>query len=94
MFYGLYSVYDKVAKEYGPLFEAVNDGIAQRKFDSLEAPPIVKKDLELYRCGDFTRTDGRIHFVFPPVKVTRDNPVIPPGFKIEKLNEKEVKQNA
>lgn len=93
MLYGLYSVYDKVAKEFGPLFEATNDGIALRKFDGMDVPPAIRGDLELYRCGDFERIDGRIHFAYPPVKVGRDNPVIPAGFKIV-TEQKEKKTDA
>lgn len=51
----VYSIYDKLAQEYGPPFCAANDRVAIRNFRKLmsEAPADVFEDFELYFVGWF-----------------------------------------
>lgn len=46
----LYSIYDKVADEFGPIYEAKNDMVASRAYASLVKPGI-EFDYELYAVG-------------------------------------------
>jgi hypothetical protein len=58
----IYSFFDKVANEYGPLFECVNDGVALRQFEHMlkKMDEADREDLALYRIGEFDRADGEI----------------------------------
>lgn len=49
----LYSVYDSIAQEFGPLYEAVNDAVAYRKFNMLikDMDDSVVRDYSVYFCG-------------------------------------------
>lgn len=51
----LYTVYDSVAAESGPLFHAKNDGIAFRQFRALmrDVPSHVRSDYFLYYVADY-----------------------------------------
>lgn len=51
----LYTIYDLVAEEAGPVFEAVNDGVAMRNFRNLlkEIPAYQHGDYRIYRLGSF-----------------------------------------
>lgn len=51
----LYSVFDKVAEESGPIFTAINDGTAVRQFRNLsrDIPPYDKEAYVLYYLGSF-----------------------------------------
>ena len=53
----LYTVYDVVAEECGPIFEAKNDAIARRQFDNMLQSQRVAypKDYELHCIGFFDR---------------------------------------
>jgi hypothetical protein len=42
---GLYTVYDRVAEQSGPLFESLNDGVAMRSFKMI----VVEKDASEYK---------------------------------------------
>ena len=56
----IYTIYDKVACESGPIFQAKNDGVALRCFMSLmkETPNVVPSDYDVYCLGEFD-TDSR-----------------------------------
>lgn len=56
----IYTIYDKVACEAGPIFQAKNDGVALRCFMSLmkDTPNIVPSDYDVYCLGEFD-TDSR-----------------------------------
>ena len=56
----IYTIYDKVACESGPIFQAKNDGVALRCFMSLmkETPNVVPSDYDVYCLGEFD-TDNR-----------------------------------
>lgn len=49
----LYVVYDKIAGECGPVFEAKNDGVAMRQYRHLinENPTVVQDDFSLMQVG-------------------------------------------
>ena len=53
----LYSVYDSVAGEYGPLFQAKNDDVALRNviqmFTEMHVPVMNLESYHLYHVGDF-----------------------------------------
>lgn len=59
----LYSIYDKVADEYGPIYEAKNDMVASRAYAGLIKPEMAY-DYELYAVGE--RVSGDISFVLVP----------------------------
>ena len=51
----IYTIYDKVACEAGPIFQAKNDTVALRCFMSLmkETPSVNPTDYDVYCLGDF-----------------------------------------
>lgn len=59
----LYSIYDRVSREFGPPWMAKNDDVAQRQFYRLIAETAKredKDDFELYLLGSFNEEDGNI----------------------------------
>lgn len=64
----LYSIYDRLAEEFSPVFEAKNDAIANRMFNALSKDADLT-DQTLYRVGSFTNT-------YPP-KLENDFELIP-----------------
>ena len=58
----IYTVFDKVAGEYGPLFEAKNNAVALRQFKHLIATVVVENrdDYVLYSCGTFDHDTGTL----------------------------------
>lgn len=53
-----YSVCDSVAGQFGPMFPAVNDGVAKRMFRSLLSEVDNLKEFELWQVGDFNQETG------------------------------------
>ncbi len=51
----IYTIYDVVAKEAGPIFQGKNDEVAVRVFNSLlnDTPNIKPTDYEIYCLGEF-----------------------------------------
>lgn len=49
----LYAVYDRIAEESGPIFEAKNDGIAKRNYDAFIQSQVQKDELGLFEPTDF-----------------------------------------
>ena len=51
----IYTIYDKVACEAGPIFQAKNDGVAFRCFMSLikDTANVVPSDYDVYCLGEF-----------------------------------------
>ena len=50
----VYTIFDKVAQESGPLFECKNDAVAQRNFkDLIKRENLPPKDYILYLIGRF-----------------------------------------
>ena len=57
----IYTLYDTVAEECGPLFEAKNDKLALRIFQNMKFPPeLNKKDFHLYKLGQCDKEQIRI----------------------------------
>lgn len=52
MINNLYVVYDKVAEESGPIFEAKNDGVAQRASNTMLENTPRKYEFELWSLGN------------------------------------------
>ena len=50
----LYVIYDKVAEEAGPIFQAINDGIAVRQFAQTmkDVPYSIREEYVLYGIGE------------------------------------------
>jgi len=69
----LYSIYDKVADEFGPIYEAKNDMVASRAYAGLVKPDMAH-DYELYAVGE--RVNGDISFVLVPYDPIRKIDVI------------------
>lgn len=55
----LYTLYDKVAEEAGPLFQAKNDQVAARQSLSILAQVSDPNDFDLLKVGEFA-TSGHI----------------------------------
>jgi len=65
----LYTLYDKVAEEAGPLFQAKNDQVAARQSLSILAQVYDPNDFDLLKVGEFS-TSGQIEiFGHAPVVV-------------------------
>jgi hypothetical protein len=59
MIYRLYTVFDKVAEEAGPIFQAKNDGVALRNFGSiLQSQGLNPEDYKLLYLADYD-TEGK-----------------------------------
>lgn len=74
--FGLYSIRDCLAEEYGPLFQAVNDGVAVRQFQKIlvDIPISSRGDYVLVCFGKMDTVSGDIH-VTPPQEIysSREN---------------------
>jgi len=85
MKYGLYTIYDKVAEETGPLFEAKSDAVASRSARNLLAEVQAVDDFKLLRVGFTDKSTGVITIEIPPVEID--------PFSLEiQLTDKELKQ--
>ena len=69
MQYGLYTIYDKVAEETGPLFEAKSDAVASRSARTLLAEVQTVDDFKLLRVGYSDKTTGKITCEVIPVEI-------------------------
>lgn len=58
MLYKLYSIYDKDAKEYGPLFNAKNDVVASRYVEEMIKDVIHADSYALYCMGEYDTEYG------------------------------------
>lgn len=59
MKYGLYSIYDKVACNFGEPFIAINEQVAERRFNFLMTnAPMVSTDCQLFKIGEFDVETG------------------------------------
>lgn len=56
----VYVIYDKVAEEAGPLFEAVNDGVAVRQMCQSMRNVENPDDYSLFHVGEITRETGQV----------------------------------
>lgn len=61
MLYKLYSIVDTVAEEYGPLFQAKNDGVAIRNFKQfLSKNQVDPSEAELWYIADYDSETGKL----------------------------------
>lgn len=60
MINALYCIFDEVAKEYGPVFEAKNDDVAIRNFNSSLTQVAFKSDFSLFCVGSIDHETGII----------------------------------
>lgn len=67
----MYTVYDKVAEEAGPLFTAKNDGVAARNFRNLLEQNQVqeKEEFKLLYMGEFDTSSCKATFWIQPKEV-------------------------
>jgi len=67
----LYSILDRTAEMLGPIFEAVNDGVAVRNYSNVIAKTQqeYRNDYALCRLGEFNSKTGEIIPEFPPKMV-------------------------
>lgn len=70
----LYSIRDRLAQEFAPIFEAKNDEVADRVVRQLMAksPGLNLSDFELYRLGSFSYTDGFLDPEINPILVSSE----------------------
>lgn len=76
----VYSVYDKVAEEFGPLFEAVNEKVAIRSYLHLLKGTSYPGDFELKKLGGFDKKKGILGGLSKgpkdiPVQLSQEYPV-------------------
>lgn len=71
--FSLYSVYDKVAMKYGPIFQAVNAGTATRQFRRLidDVGEHSRNDFILFLIGKFDDVTGKIMSCDQPVLMVK-----------------------
>lgn len=51
----LYAIYDTVAEEFGPLYQAINDGVALRNYFNFMVNIDFKDDYQLHHIGYMTK---------------------------------------
>jgi hypothetical protein len=56
----VYAIFDTLALEYGPLFEAKNNNVALRSFNDLVRRSGRPEEYRLFCFGEVTRTDNDI----------------------------------
>ena len=70
----IYTIYDTVAKECGPIYQAKNHDVAVRAFKSLisETPNVNVSDYDLYCLGEFDTEKCSFVALEVPSKITVD----------------------
>ncbi len=61
MIYNLYSIYDKDAQEFGPLFNAKNTAIASRYVEEMIKEVTNVDPYSVYRMGEYDTEKGIIN---------------------------------
>lgn len=79
----MYVVYDRVAEEGGPVFVAVNDGVARRQYRALlqQVSPVDIDSYKLYLVGEYDTDSMEVQSIYPPLEVVMQ---IPQGDLFEK----------
>lgn len=82
----VYSVYDKAAKVYSPAFNAQNNAVALRMFDSACKNPDTQvakypQDYELYLLAEWDDNTGEYKNVSPVQRIIQAAEMIPPTKK-------------
>lgn len=57
---GLYAIYDSRAQDFGPVFMAVNDQVAQRQFSMMKIEPQFRDEFEVFYLGSYNSETGII----------------------------------
>jgi len=68
----LYVIHDRVAGEYGPIYQAVNDGVAKRQFLHYVKDTVDQADYRLYTVGDYDTVTADIIVKTPSQVVMQD----------------------
>jgi len=68
----LYVIYDRVAMESGPIFEAKNDGIARRQFENAMENQRYAHEQALLRVGEINHETNLVVGEIPAVEVAFD----------------------
>lgn len=82
MINGIYSIYDKVAQEFGPVFEAKNDDVAERNHINAISNVVYKDDFELYCVGSIDHETGLIRAKDSPEKIVLVSNTLNEGVEI------------
>lgn len=70
--YGLYVIYDTVAEDRGPIFEAKTVGVALRQFYELISKSTTPNDFELIRIG-WAGKQGKFQLIEGYEKIETEN---------------------
>lgn len=68
----MYVIYDRVAQEAGPIFEAKNDGVAYRSFAKLREGQETPEDFSLLKLGMFDHDIVKLTIADEPIDVVSD----------------------
>lgn len=74
MDYRLYVVYDRVAEEAGPIFCAVNDGVARRQYRGIlqNVSPVDMDSYKLYCLGMYNSEEMTVEGAAVPMEVAME----------------------
>lgn len=87
----IYTVYDSVAQDSGPVFEARNDGIAIRYFRQLiDKENIPPEDYVLFRLGEFDHEAMKLEVLPSAIRVPVPVRTSSPAQRIESQAEMKV----
>ena len=88
MKYGVYSIIDRAAEEFGPIYQSSNDAVARRRFDMLLSDLNVAfpDDFKLFKLGEFDNSTGILTGFDKPEEV-----YFPKDDEIQNLRIREVK---
>lgn len=64
---GLYTVYDRIAQQYGPIYEAVNEAVAIRAYVVMMKDTEFPDDYELWKVGYHNKVTGKLEMEKPKV---------------------------
>lgn len=80
MLTNLYIIYDRVAEEAGPVFNAVNDAVAGRSYRNLvkDMDPEAKLEYRLYRIATFETKTMSLTCEVNPVEIFAPRPAMEP----------------
>lgn len=69
----LYVIFDKVAEESGPVFNAVNDGVAMRSFRNMakDMDAQARAEYQLFRIGAFDTMSLDMEVESEPVEISQ-----------------------
>lgn len=70
----LYTIFDKVAEESGPIYEAINDGVARRNYVNTmrNTPSHLRGDYALFRLGSYDSKNMSVEALKMPLEIDLD----------------------